>query len=276
MYIRSILKKYRSRFIFTFLLLLFEAGINLLFPLFIGGAIDSAIGGSYTGAVHLGILSMLALTVGVGRRVFDSRFYAKVYRNIGLRADTKIQEKSASIRSARLSMIGELVEFLENSLPELINTVIGLIGVVVIIATLNFTVFYSSLIATLLIFLIYWLSSKRTISLNRSSNDELEKQVIILATKDKSLLRNHLKEMMKWNIKLSDLEAFNFSVSWIVLSIFLVASIIFSVQSGMVNYGVLLSLIMYVFQYIENVINLPFFYQNWLRLQEIKTRIEAI
>ncbi len=276
MYIRSILKKYRSRFIFTFLLLLFEAGINLLFPLFIGHPIDSAIGGSYTGAVHLGILSVIALAVGVSRRVFDSRFYAKVYRKIGLRADTKIQEKSASIRSARLSMIGELVEFLENSLPELINTIIGLIGVVVIIATLNFTVFYSSLIATLLIFLIYWLSSKRTISLNRSSNDELEKQVIILATKDKNLLRDHLKEMMKWNIKLSDLEAINFSISWIVLIVFLVTSIVVSVNDGIVKYGALFSLIMYVFQYMENVVNLPLFYQNWLRLKEIKERLEQV
>lgn len=276
MNIKAILKKYRSRFVFTFLLLFLEAGIAILFPLFIGYAIDSVINGSYLGAVHLGILSIAALAVGVGRRVFDSRFYARVYRNIGMRADTKIQDKSASVRSARLSMIGELVEFLENSLPELINTVIGLIGVVVIIATLNLTVFYSSLIVTLLIFLIYWLSSKRTMNLNKSSNDEFEKQVIIIATNDKKLLRNHLKEMMKWNIKLSDLEAFNFSVSWILLSLFLVVSIVFSIQDGVLEYGLLLSLVMYVFQYIESVINLPFFYQNWLRLLEITRRIERV
>ncbi len=276
MNIKTILKKYRSRFIFTFLLLLLEAAIGLLFPLFIGYAVDNAIIGSYTGAIHLGLLSLAGLAVGVIRRVFDSRFYAKVYQNIGLRADSKIQDKSDSVRSARLSMIGELVEFLENSLPELINTVIGLIGVVAIIATLNLTVFYSSLIATLLIYLIYWLSSKRTIALNKSSNDELEKQVIIIATNDKKLLSDHLKEMMKWNIKLSDLEAFNFSLSWIVLSIFLVLSIVFSIHSGILKYGLLISLIMYVFQYMENVINLPFFYQNWLRLKEIKNRIEAI
>jgi len=276
MNIINVLKKYRSRFIFTFLLLLLEAGISILFPLFIGYAIDSAINGSYSGALHLGVLSITALIVGVGRRVFDSRFYAKVYQNIGLRADAKIQDKPSSIRSARLSMIGELVEFLENSLPELINTVIGLIGVVIIIAMLNMTVFYSSIIVTVLIFLIYWLSSKRTIAYNKSSNDEFEKQVLIIATNDKKLLSDHLKEMMKWNIKLSDLEAFNFSISWIVLSIFLVASIVISIQSGILKYGLLLSLIMYVFQYMESVINLPFFYQNWLRLQEIKTRIEAI
>lgn len=276
MNIRTIFKKYRCRFIFTFLLLFLEAGLSILFPLFIGAALDDAIGGNYIGAYHLGILSITALIVGVGRRVFDSRFYAKVYQNIGMRADAKIHDRSPSVRSARLSMIGELVEFLENSLPELINTVIGLVGVVVIIATLNLTVFYSSLIVTLLIFLIYWLSSKKTMALNKSSNDEFEKQVIIITTNDKNLLRDHLKEMMKWNIKLSDLEALNFSISWIILSLFLVASIIFSIESGIIKYGVLLSLIMYVFQYMEGVINLPLFYQNWLRLREIKSRIESM
>lgn len=276
MNIKTLLKKYRYRFTFTFLLLLLEAGTGILFPLFIGYAIDSAINGSYLGAVHLGILSIAALTIGVGRRVFDSRFYATIYRNIGIRADTKIQDKSASVRSARLSMIGELVEFLENSLPELINTMIGLIGVIIILATLNLTVFYGSLITTLLIFLIYWLTSNRTMSLNKSSNDEFEKQVIIIATNDKKLLSNHLKKMMKWNIKLSDLEALNFSISWILLSLFLVASIVISIQSGILKYGLLLSLVMYVFQYMESIINLPLFYQNWLRLKEIKERIGVI
>jgi ABC-type bacteriocin/lantibiotic exporter with double-glycine peptidase domain len=274
--IKSILKKYRSRFIFTFSLLLLEAGISILFPLFIGFAVDSAICESYSGAVYLGILSIVALTVGVGRRIYDSRFYAKVYQNIGIRTDSKIQNKSTSVRSARLNMVRELVEFLENSLPELINTTIGLIGVIIILASLSFTVFYMSLIVTLLILLIYWLTSKRTVSLNKLSNDEFEKQVVILGTNDKNLLRNHLKDMMKWNIKLSDLEALNFSISWIILSLFLVLSIVFSIENGDIKYGVLLSLVMYVFQYMESIINLPFFYQNWLRLQEIKGRIESI
>ena len=78
---------------------------------------------------------------------------------------------------------------------------------------------------------------------------------------------------MKWNIKLSDLEAVNFSLAWFILMIFLVASIIISVQNPLVKYGALLSLIIYVFQYMESVINLPFFYQSWLRLKEITHRL---
>ncbi|MEO1628941.1 MAG: ABC transporter six-transmembrane domain-containing protein [Bacteroidota bacterium] len=273
---KAVLKKYRLQFGFTLFLILLEAGIAILFPLFIGYAIDDALSGGHYGAVQLGLLGLAALLVGVGRRVFDSRFYAKVYQHIGSKAISKIADNRSSVKAARLGMIRELVEFLENSLPELVSNVIGLIGVIVIIAFLNLHIFYGSLIVTILIFLLYWMTSTKTIKLNKSSNDEFEKQVDVIAQNDEAALDLHLSEMMKWNIKLSDLEAGNFSISWVVLISFLVASILIAVSDGIVKYGALFSLIMYVFQYMENVVNLPLFYQNWLRLQEIKGRLEQV
>ncbi|MEO1261880.1 MAG: ABC transporter six-transmembrane domain-containing protein [Bacteroidota bacterium] len=276
MKVKAIFRKYRLKFGFTLFLILSEAALAILFPLFIGYAIDSAINGSNHGAILLGLLGLAALVVGVGRRVYDSRFYAKIYQDIGSRTISKMEADVPSKKTARLAMIRELVEFLENSLPELISSVIGLIGLIGIIATLSLNVFYGSLIATAIVFLIYGLTSSKTIRLNKMSNDEMEKQVDIISKNDERELNLHLKEMMKWNIKLSDLEATNFSVSWIVLIAFLVASIIISVSDGIVKYGALFSLIMYVFQYMENVLNLPLFYQNWLRLQEIKERLERV
>lgn len=276
MNIKAILKEHKLKFGFTLFLILLEAGLAILFPLFIGFSIDGAINGSYEGAIQLGLLGLAALIIGVGRRVFDSRFYAKVYQRIGSKAISKLKDGLSSIKAARLGMIRELVEFLENSLPELISNIIGLVGVVIIIATLNLKVFYGSLLVTAVIFLIYWFTSKKTIRLNKSSNDEFEKQVDVVSNNDEKELDLHLKAMMKWNIKLSDLEAMNFSISWIVLITFLVGSIVVAVSDGIIKYGALFSLIMYVFQYMENVINLPLFYQNWLRLQEIKERVEQV
>lgn len=276
MKLKTIFKKYRLKFSFTLFLILLEAGLAILFPLFIGYAIDNAINGSHQGAIYLGLLGLTALIVGVGRRVFDSRFYARVYQSIGSNAISKLENNVSSKKSARLGMIRELVEFLENSLPELISNIIGLIGVIGIIVTLNLNVFYGSLIVTLIVFLIYWMTSAKTKKLNKSSNDEFEKQVDVISKNDEKELDLHLKRMMKWNIKLSDLEAINFSVSWMVLIVFLVGSIIVAVSDGMVKYGALFALIMYVFQYMENMINLPWFYQNWLRLQEIKERLEQV
>ena len=141
---------------------------------------------------------------------------------------------------------------------------------------LNIKVFIGSLIVTLMIALIYFTTRKKTIIFNSAFNDEIEKQVDVINQNEKSLLDAHLKDTMKWNIKLSDLETINFSLSWLILMLFLVLSIMLSSETEPIEYGILFSLIMYVFQYIESVITLPLFYQNWLRLAEIRERLREI
>lgn len=272
---KTIFKAHKWRFSLTFFLIFLEVALALLFPLFIGFAIDGALKSNYGGAIQLGVLGLVAMVVGGGRRVFDSRFYAKVYQQLGTETISGMDDQNASTKSARLGMIEELVEFMENSMPEIINNVIGLIGVVIIIGTINLKVFIGSLIATILILVIYWISSNRTIRLNKAYNDELENQVDIISSKEKQALAGHLKGMMKWNIKLSDLEALNFSVSWIIMTLFLVGSIIVAVEDGISSYGALFALIMYAFQYMESVGSLPLYYQNWLRLREIMSRLKS-
>lgn len=274
--IRTVLLQFKWKLVVIFSLVLMESVIELLIPLFIGFAIDDALNGSYIGAIQLGGLGALIILIGGGRRFFDSRIYAKVYRRLGNTTLLKMDKNRSSVKTARLGMINEIVEFLENSLPALISTMIGMIGVVIIIATLNTKVFVAGLVATFFVFLIYFLTRKKTTYLNSAYNDEFEKQVNVITTNDKTVLASHLKNMMKWNIKLSDLEVFNFSMSWLVLMGFLVISVVLSVSTGNVAYGALFSLIIYVFQYIESVITLPVFYQNWLRLQEIKGRLEEL
>ena len=266
--------EFRIRLGFTLFLILLEALLAILFPLFIGYAIDSAIEMNPWGPIQLGILGLLTLLVGVGRRVFDSRFYAKIYQKIGLQAAMSLEDNESSKKAARLGMIKEFVEFLENALPELIGSIIGLIGVIVIIATLNEKVFYGSILMAILVFILYVFTSSKTVHLNKMANDEYEKQVDVLSMNDEGQLKYHLKQVMKWNIKLSDLEATNYSISWFIMIGFLVASIIVSVDEGIVKYGALFSLIMYVFQYIEDVVNLPLYYQNYLRLREISGRLK--
>lgn len=274
MQVKSLFKEYKFRFILTFLLILAEAGIMLLFPLFIGNAIDGVINESRFEVLQLGGLGLALLIVGVGRRVFDSRFYGRIYEATGEKMISRMKYNQSSIKTARLSMMRELFEFLENSLPELINNIIGLVGVVLILFSLNINVFYGSLMVTTVIFMVYWLTGKKTIDYNEAYNNEMERQVDVLDKNDQNALKNHLKQTVKWNIKLSDLEAFNFSVSWVVALAFLVVAIIVSVGEGIVQYGALFALVMYVFQYIEHVLSLPLFYQNWLRLREIISRLD--
>ncbi len=276
MKVQDIISEHKWKLSFTMTLILLESGIFILFPLFIGRAIDDAIAGGMNGGLQLGLLGLASLLVGAGRRFFDSRLYSSIFQKFGVRLISKIENANSSVKTARLGMLREVLEFMENSLPEIVGNIVSLVGVVLIVASLNQTVFYGSLIVTVLVLMIYGISSRRTIRLNRSFNDEFERQVDVIDKKDPRELSYHLKGIMKWNIKLSDLETVNFSLSWIVLMGFLVSAIVIAIGDGIVKYGALFSLIMYVFQYMESVLQLPLFYQNWLRLIEIKERLQAI
>lgn len=265
---------YRWQLLFVLFLILLDAGLSVLFPLFIGFAIDDAINQQYQGALLLGLLGFATLIIGAGQRFYDSRVYAGIYQDLGLKIAAK-SEEPVSKRSAHLGFLGELVEFFENSLPQVINGVIALTGTVILIFTMDQFVFLGCLISMVLVIMVYAFSQKYTLKYHAAYNQEMENQVEVLSQNSPISMNWHLQKMMKWNIKLSDLETLNSSLVWLVVISFLVLSIINTVDGTTATHGAMFALILYLFQYIEQVMTMPFFYQQGLRLTEILQRLRT-
>jgi hypothetical protein len=273
--LKSIFLRFRWKISLTWLLVVLEAGFFLLFPLSMGKAIDDFLQKDMTGLVWLSVLALLSLLVGAGRRYYDTRIYSKIYARISPELVEKEKQRSSdvSIISARANLATEFVEFLEDSFPYIIESIVGLAGTIIILFALNFKIFVSVMAATLLIGIIYALTSNKTYSLNSGFNEEMEKQVTVLSGNNKPAIQNHFKNITKWSIKLSDLETTNFSISWIFLMGVLVYSIVATIQNGITAHGQILAIVMYVFNYIEAVIALPLSYQQVIRLKEISNRL---
>ncbi len=109
--------------------------------------------------------------------------------------------------------------------------------------------------------------------LNKGQNDEFEKQVEIISGQNSINLNRHFKSLMRWNIRLSDLETINFSFTWIALAGALVGSINIVASSGTSTFGHVITIVMYVFGYIESVMTFPLYYQQLIRLQDIAGRL---
>ncbi len=276
MNIKEVFKKNKLRLLFTLLLLLIESFVAILFPLFIGNAVDGAIKNSYLSIYQLGGLIGLLIIIGGFRRLYDSRFYGKLFIQLGSQLKTNEDKNEISTKNARLNMLTEITEFMENQIPELIQHTFGLVGVAIIILSLNVTLFLYSLAAGVGVLLIYWFSSRKTTHFNQQLNNEMEAQVDIVSKSNQDGLKQHISRLTRINIKLSDLETVNFSLSWLIMSVFLLLSIVVAVSGGVTEYGALFALIMYVYQYIENVVSLPIFYQQWLRLKEIYYRLTGV
>ena len=268
----ALLKRFAGRFALTLSLVVLEAAGWILFPLVIGRAIDSVLADSARGLYELAILGTVTMGIAVVRRFVDSRAYAGIYATLGEEMMEAAEGTGTSTRTARLGMLKEVVGFFENSLPELIINVLGLVGVMLVVATLSLPVFVGCLAAAIATVTLYALTGRLTIRYNEGLNDEHERQVDAVHSSDPRRLGEHLRAMMRWNIRLSDLEAANFGINWV----FMIALLVFAVNAAVTEtpeYGAVFALVMYVFQFMESVMLLPLFYQQWLRLREISGRL---
>ncbi len=269
---QSLLKRFAGRMALTLLLVVLESAGWVFFPLFIGRAIDGVLADSARGLYELAGLGIVTMGIAIVRRLVDSRAYARIYTQLGEEMVAATADSGTSARTARLGMLKEMVEFFENSLPELINSVLGLGGTVVILSVLNVPVFLGCIVVALATVTLYALTGKLTIRYNEGLNDEHERQVDAVDSGDPRRLGDHLRAMMRWNIRLSDLEAANFGVNWV----FMIALLVFAVSAAVeqtADYGAVFAVVMYVFQFVESMLMLPFFYQEWLRLREISGRL---
>lgn len=273
MTLSSIFYRFKLRISLTLTLVFAEAGLWLFFPLFIGKAIDGLLNGDNTSLIYLGILGFSQLIISALRRFYDTRVYAGIYEKISVESINKNPDTKTTTLSARVSMIRELVEFFENSFPGLVMSIISLVGTLFILIPLNINIFYGCLLLLFLIGVVFGLSSKRTVSYNHHYNNALEEQVDIIERRKPTEVKSFMKSLMRWNIKLSDLETVNFSLVWFGGIALIIFSVVDSTSNGNIEQGVILSIIMYIFQFIEEIFVIPMHYQQWLRLREISERM---
>ena len=272
---RALLKRFGGRIALTLTLVVLEAVGWTLFPLVIGRAINGILADSARGLYEFAGLGIAAMGVAIARRLVDSRAYARIYARLGEELVGRQSEDSTSTTIARIGMLREIVEFFENSLPNLITSVIGLAGTILILSLLNLPVFLGCLAVIGVTVVLYALTGRLTTRYNKGLNDEHERQVDIVKTADAARAGRHLRDLMRWKIKLSDLEAANFGIVWLFM-IALLAFSIWSAANETVEYGTVFSVVMYVFQFAESVILLPLYYQQWLRLREISGRLATL
>ncbi len=275
--LRKLFLRYRWRITITWTLVLGEAATMLSFPLFMGIAIDDLLNQRYFGLYQLCGIGLATVILGGVRRFYDTRVYSRIYAQVSndIVAQESSRNSEVTVTAARTKMAGEFVDFFEDSFPEIINSMIGLFGTLAIIFFLQTKSFFACLVGTAIILILYVATSRLTFRFNKGANDQSERHVDVLSRNDPPEIADHFNKIIRWNIRLSDLETVTFSLSWMVMIGVLAYSIFSTVQDGVTSYGKVLSILMYVFGYIESVIVMPLFYQQLVRLKEISQRFRT-
>lgn len=183
------------------------------------------------------------------------------------------KDRSVSSISARSKLMTEFVEFLENVMPELLDSVIAIVGIAIVIATLNLKVFFACMALLLIVIFIYVLTGQKNYNLNKGYNDELEQQVAAISSKNKATSFKHFNALMRWNIALSDLETANYFIIFCGVITLFIYTPLTVINDGVLAYGLVFSILMYVFDYIERLVSMPLYIQQVIRLREISQRM---
>jgi len=160
--LKNLLRRFWKKSLVTWILVVLEGVCLLLMPLVIGWAVDDLMKGGMHGTFQLGGLCLGLLIIGAGRRFYDTRVYSGIFRKVSseLVRREKRRETSVSKISARTNLFTEFVEFLENSIPDIVNHFIGLVGTLGIIVFINVRVFWACLVGAAVTSIIYRASAQ--------------------------------------------------------------------------------------------------------------------
>ena len=275
--LRSLMMKHKYQLIFTYSLFSVEMLGGLLRFYFFGEAINGLIKGSYAGLIVLAVVHLSYLIVGTIRHMYDTRTYTAIYTSLVTKFLSRRYSKvEVSKLSAHSTLAREFVDFLEHDLVYVIEAVYNILGSLVLLFFYDKTVVGICLAILIPVIIISLLYGKKMKQLNKDKNDELEKQVDIISTGNNTNIRHHYNNLRKWQIRISDKEAWNFGFMEVMVLLVVAISLIVSqnLHSSTIMAGSLFAIYSYILKFASGLDTIPYTLQRLSSLSDITRRIE--
>lgn len=273
----AILRRYKLPIGGTLALLIAENIIQVAQPLFLGFAIDGLIAQSMRELWVFVALATTGLAIGIGRRLYDTRAYGRIYRETAGETVEKENLSAAPVTqiTARANFVSEFAEFFELYLPLALTSFATLAGAIIMLFVISPTLGACAFGVAIAVGLVFFFSRKNIQTLNTSLNDEMERQVDILEQRDRTSAALHFSSIVRWRIRLSDLEARNFGVAFFLAIVLAAAAVYILVAIENKSEGQIFAALTYILQFTESLVMLPYSYQQFLRTKEISDRLRA-
>lgn len=275
--LRSLMMKHKYQLIFTYSLFSVEMLGGLLRFYFFGEAINGLIKGSYAGLIVLAVVHLSYLIVGTIRHMYDTRTYTAIYTSLVTKFLSRRYSKvEVSKLSAHSTLAREFVDFLEHDLVYVIEAVYNILGSLVLLFFYDKTVVGICLAILIPVIIISLLYGKKMKQLNKDKNDELEKQVDIISTGNNTNIRHHYNNLRKWQIRISDKEAWNFGFMEVMVLLVIAISLVVSknLHSSTIMAGSLFAIYSYILKFASGLDTIPYTLQRLSSLSDITRRIE--
>ena len=275
--LKKLIQKHRGRLLFTYILFSLEMLGALMRPFFLGIAVNDLIKGSYHGLIILCLVHLSWLIIGTIRHMYDTRTYSSIYTSLVTQfLSRRYGTTEVSKLSAHSTLAREFVDFLEFDLAYIIEALYNLIGSMILLFFYDTAVVGVCLVILVPVMCISYFYGRKMKRLNRLKNDELENQVDIISKGDKDIIRDHYNKLRKWQIKISDKEAWNFGIMEVLVIIVISISLLVSknVIGSTVIAGNLIGIYNYILKFVSGMDTIPYTVQRISLLNDITRRIE--
>ncbi|MEO8770493.1 MAG: ABC transporter six-transmembrane domain-containing protein [Ferruginibacter sp.] len=271
------MQKHRWPLVLTYSLFSLEMLGSLLRPFFLGVAVNDLIKGSYHGLIVLSIVHFLWLIIGTIRHMYDTRTFSAIYTSLVTQFLSRRYGKTeVSKLSAHSNLSREFVDFLEFDLAYVIEAIYNLFGSLILLYFYDTAVVGICFTILLPVVAISYFYGKKMRGLTRLKNNELEKQVDIISEGKPEYIRGHYNELRKWQIKISDKEAWNFGIIEIMVMVIIGASLLICNKGfgTTVLAGNLIGIYNYILKFVSGLDTIPYTVQRITSLNDITRRIE--
>jgi ABC-type multidrug transport system fused ATPase/permease subunit len=275
--IKNLILAHKAKLGFTYLLYSLEMVGTLVRPFLIGNAVNGLIYESYKGLIILTSVHLVWLVISYYRHRFDTRTYSAIYTDIikSLLANPTIRSEVSRL-SARSTLAKDLVDFMEYDVYFVIEAGYNIFGSLIMLSLYHSSLVWLCLGILFPVSMISVWYSRRMLKLQRSKNDEFEKQVDVLAEGDTTSIHTHFKRLQQWHIRISDQEALNFGVMELLVIGVIFASLLLTVngESAKVEGGDFIGIYYYLLKFLNGLDTVPYALQRWSTLTDIVTRLE--
>lgn len=275
--LKKLIRQHRLRLGITYALFSLEMTGSLLRPFFLGMAINDLMQGSYRGLILLSVVHFAWLVIGTLRHRYDTRTYSTIYTALVTKfLSRKIKQAEVSKLSAHSTLAREFVDFLEFDLVYIIEAAYNILGSMILLFFYQSSVVFLCLGILLPVMTISYIYGKKMKRLTRLKNDELEKQVNIISSGDKKAIYQHFNNLRKWQVRISDQEAWNFGIMEMMVMIVIALSLLitYKVAGTTVLAGNIIGIYNYILKFVSGLDTIPYTVQRMAALNDITQRIQ--
>ena len=271
-------RRFKVKISGTLSLLLVENVLVVLYPFLVGLTVNDLLEGNRSLLWVLVGAFALHLFIGVGRRLYDTRVYSSIYSTVvtevveAQKGDEKTEDTKII---ARVELLRELVDFFETDLPLALISVASLLGSIVMLFVLDWRISLMCMGALLVIGVLYLFFRQAFQRANFKLNNLYEKQMGIVVDGNTRRVGAYFSIFRSRSIRLSDLDAASSGLLEAVLISVFLGSLLIAASVDAATPGTILATMLYVFEFYESAMFLPYLLQQKIRLGDISDRMST-